>query len=255
MPAQVQGEEPPSTTARPLQGRASIVTLQVQPEDSVARAALRAWLDAVPLLEQRDLTATTRTRLEDGRRIAEELANVLEGREPGEGRARERTLHIALARDRVQGLCSMFACPGGTFIELLVTAPWNALGPDDPPDPRTFRGAGTALIGTASHWSARRGTGGRVALQAENARAGAFYERLGFRPLLPGDEPLAMVPPGEQGWSPAILRLAMGRPTAEEVRSPWLVLDPLRLRAGAALPPRPLAWRPDRSVARARPGA
>jgi GNAT superfamily N-acetyltransferase len=220
----------------------------------VARTALRAWLDAVPVLQQRDLTATTRTRLEDGRRIAEELANVLEGREPGEGRAPERTLHVALARDRVQGLCSMFACPGGTFIELLVTAPWNSLGPDDPPDPRTVRGAGTALIAAASHWSARRGTGSRVALQAENPRAGAFYERLGFRPLLPADEPLAIVPPGEQGWSPAILRVAAGRPTAEEVRSPWLVLDPRRLRA-VAQPPRPLAQRPDRSVERPRPGA
>jgi GNAT superfamily N-acetyltransferase len=239
MPAQVQGEEPPSPTAHPLQGRApSIVTLQVPPHDPAARNALEAWLDAIPLLLQRDLTPTTRTRLADDGRIAEELASVLDGREPGEGRGPDRTLHLALARDRVQGLCSMFACPGGTFVELLVAAPWNVLGRQDPPDPRTVRGAGTALIEVASLWSARRGTGGRVALQAENPRAAAFYERLGFRPLLPRDEPLTIVPPGERGWSPEIVRVAMGRPSAAEVRSPWLVLEPLRVVAAPPACPR-----------------
>ena len=242
MVAQCNTEEPPSSTARVLQARApSIVTLQVQLPAPLAQTTLRTWLEAVPLLARRDLSAATRDRLGDARRITEELANVLAGVEPGEGRASERTLHVALARDRVQGLCSMFACPRGTFIELLVSAPWNVLGPRDPPDPRTVRGAGTALIEAAVAWSARRGTGGRVALQAENPRAAAFYERLGFHRMVPGDDPLSVVPPGERGWSPEIQRVAQGRPGAEEARSPWVVLEPRQVPAAAAPPARTLA--------------
>src|SRR6266542_4844592 len=47
------------------------------------------------------------------------------------------------SRSRVRLATTRFACPRGTFVELLVTAPWNLLGPDDPRDPRTARGAGT----------------------------------------------------------------------------------------------------------------
>jgi GNAT superfamily N-acetyltransferase len=227
MVAQCRSEEPPSSGARAHPARATrIVTLQVELPAPLAQITLRSWLEAIPLLERRDLTAATRARLEDARRITEELTNVLAGVEPGEGRGSERTLHLALARDRVQGLCSMFACPRGTFIELLVSAPWNVLGPRDPPDPRSVRGAGTALVEAAATWSARRGCGPRVALQSDNPRAVAFYERIGFHAMTPADDPLSLVPPGERGWSPAVVRVAQGRPGVEERRSPWLVLDP-----------------------------
>ena len=237
MVAQCRSEEPPSSSARALQARAtSIVTLQVELPAPLAQTTLRAWLEAIPLLERRDLTAATRARLGDARRITEELSNVLAGVEPGEGCASERTLHLALARDRVQGVCSMFACPRGTFIELLVSAPWNVLGPKDPPDPRCVRGAGTALIEAASTWSARRGCGGRVALQSDNPRAVAFYERLGFHRMTRADDPLSVVPRGERGWSPAVVRVAQGQPGVEEERSPWLVLERRQATTVAGLP-------------------
>jgi hypothetical protein len=131
----------------------------------------------------------------------------------------------------------MFACPRGTFVELLATAPWNLLGPTDPRDPRTVRGAGTALVQAARQWSARRGCGGAVALQAANARAAAFYERLGFRAMHAGDAPLSLVPPGDAGWSPSVLRLSRGHPGSEESASPWMLLEP---RQAAAIPVRAL---------------
>ncbi len=134
-------------------------------------------------------------------------------------------MYVATERGRVQALSSMFACPRATFVELLVSAPWNLLGPGDPPDPRTVRGAGTALVAAAARWSAARGCGGRVALQAENPRAAAFYARLGFRAIEISDEPLSLVPSGDRGWSPSILRVARGAPGPEEARSPWVVLD------------------------------
>ena len=94
--------------------------------------------------------------------------------------------------------------------------------------------AGTALLAHASAWSAACGAGGAVALQAENPRAAAFYERLGFRRMTPADDPLSVVPRGERGWSPEIQRVALGRPGAEEARSPWLVLGPRQVQAEAA---------------------
>lgn len=228
MPSCSSCEDPPSQLARAAAAaRApSIVCSTLHPCAPAPRAALEAWLKAVPVLQRRELTDRTRLRLEDARRLCEELARVLTGEEPGEGRPAERTLHVAVARGRVLALSSMFACPRGTFIELLVTAPWNVLGPDDPSDPRTVRGAGSALVWAAARWSWRRGCAGRVALQAENARALAFYEHLGFCGMRPEDLPLTLVPPGELGWSGSILRLARGRAGAEEARSPWLLLDP-----------------------------
>jgi GNAT superfamily N-acetyltransferase len=190
------------------------------------RATLQSWLDAIPVLERRSLSPTTRARLEDSRLVVGELARVLEGTEAGEGRSADRTLQLATARGRVHGVCSMFACPRGTFIELLVTAPWNLLGPEDPADPRTVRGAGTALVAAASTWSAARGCGGAVALQAATLRAVTFYERMGFREMRQDDGPLGLVPPGDGGWSPEILRVATGRPGPKEREMPWLVLQP-----------------------------
>jgi GNAT superfamily N-acetyltransferase len=228
-------EDPPSPLARAVDARAvPIVCITVHPRDETTRATLQAWLDAIPVLGRRELSAPTRARLADSAAICAELARVLDGTEAGEGRAAERTLHVVTARGRVHGICSMFACPRGTFVELLVTAPWNVLGAEDPSDPRTVRGAGTALVAAASSWSERRGCGGAVALQAATLRAAAFYERLGFRPMGSDDQPLSLVPPGEGGWSASILRLARGRPDAEERRSPWMLLEPSRARATPA---------------------
>jgi hypothetical protein len=227
MPSCTTSEEPPSSIARALPARAVPVSCSIVPaRDAGARATLDAWLDAIPVLEARRLVPPTRARLADSRAVCGELARVLAGTEAGEGRASERVLHVATARGRAQGLCTMFACAGGTFVELLVTAPWNVLGPDDPDDPRTVRGAGTALVSVASQWSAARGCGGAVALQAATSRASAFYERLGFRALRAEDEPLSLVPAGDAGWSASILRLARGRPGPEERESPWMVLEP-----------------------------
>jgi hypothetical protein len=144
-------------------------------------------------------------------------------------------MHLAIARGRVHGMCSMFVCPSGTFVELLVTAPWNLLDGGDPSDPRTVRGAGTALVEAASRWSAGRGCGGVVALQAATLRAAEFYERLGFRRMRADDDPLALVPRGEGGWSSSILRLAHGHPGAEERRSPWMLLEARRACTPAAV--------------------
>lgn len=220
-------EEPPSSAARAeARARAPFRCTATHPRDPEARATLEAWLDAIPVLTRRPLSAPTRERLEDSRLVLGELARVLDGAEPGEGRASERTLHLAVTRGRVHGVASMFACPRATFVELLVAAPWNLLGPDDPPDPRTVRGAGTALVAAASTWSAARGCGGAVSLQAATLRAAAFYERLGFRRMRPEDGPLALVPPGDAGWSPEIQRVASGRPGPREHEMPWLLLEP-----------------------------
>ncbi len=228
-------DDPPSSLARVLATRAvPLACTTVPPGDPAPRATLAAWLEASSVLERRALSARTRARLSDFRAVASELARVLDGTEEGEGRSAERTIHVALDRGRVQGLSSMFGCPRATFVELLVSAPWNLLGPDDPADPRTVRGAGMALVDVASRWSAARGCGGAVALQAATLRAAAFYERLGFRPMQLDDAPLALVPPGERGWSASILRLAAGRPGAEERESPWMLLEP---RAASASMP------------------
>jgi hypothetical protein len=228
-------EEPPSQLARAFQARAlPLLCTPTHPRDVRPRVTLEAWLGAIQVLQRRELSAPTRARLGDSRAVCAELLGVLDGTEPGEGRASDRTMHLATASGRIHGLCTMFACPGGTFVELLVTAPWNLLGPDDPSDPRTVRGAGTALVAAASEWSARRGCGGAVALQAATLRASAFYERLGFRAMRVDDAPLSLVPPGEAGWSSSILRLARGRPGGEERESPWMLLEPRRAPWAAA---------------------
>jgi GNAT superfamily N-acetyltransferase len=236
-------EDPPSQLARAVEARApSIVSTTHDTQNAEVRATLRAWLEAIPVLERRALSRATRARLEDSRRLCGELERVLAGVEAGEGCASERALLVALARGRIHGVSSMFACPRGTFIELLVTAPWNILGADDPPDPRTVRGAGTALVSAAVDWSRRLGCAGRVALQAENRSALAFYDRLGFLPMKPEDHPLLLVPRGPDGWSTSVLRVARGKPGAEEERSPWLVLDRARSSARGSPAPGARDW-------------
>ena len=222
-------EEPPERNARPAHGRAPR-----QPDEAgqlghlVVRQTLEGWRDSIRDIGRRQLTRLTRARLEDCRRISDELAQVLAGREEGEGTASERWLRVASGSGRVQAVSSMFACPRGIFVELLVTAPWNLLDRDDPRDLRTVRGAGTALIADAVGWSRACGCGGRVSLQAENTRTLGFYEHIGFRLMQPSDEPLSLVPSGEAGWSAPVLRLAAGKPRPADRQSPWLVLDPGR---------------------------
>ena len=178
--------------------------------------------------------------LEDSRRIVGELLRVLLGDEEGEGVAEERLVRAAVTGDRIQAVTSLYLCPRAAFIELIASAPWNLFGPDDRPDSRTVRGAGHALVIHAAALSRASGSGGRVALQAENTRSLALYRRMGFTPIRPSDAPLALVPRGGHGWSPAVLRLARGAAGPEERRMPWLVRDPERLLdTPAASAPRP----------------
>jgi acetyltransferase (GNAT) family protein len=219
-------DEPPERRARPPEGRATFQIHPLHPQHPEPRATLQLWLEAIPALAGWPLTPLTRLKLEHCARIGLELSRVLEGTEEGEGTGESRTLHAASCGGRIQALSSMFACPGGTFVELLVSAPWNLLAPGDPRDERTVRGAGTALVAWASAWSRARGCGGRVALQAENTPSLRYYERLGFTRLTAADGPLSVVPPGARGHSPSILRVAGGCPGEEERRMPWLLLDP-----------------------------
>jgi len=221
-------DEPPQRTARPEARRAfSLSAERVSISDPTWCTTLDAWLDVIGPLKHAPVSPATKAKLEDSRRICSEFVRVLRGKEPGEGRGCERSLFAVRALGYTQALSSMFACPEGTFIELMATAPWNLLGKDDPPDPRTLHGAGSALVGEAVSWSRLRGCGGRVALQAENPRTLGFYQRIGFRRMAPGDKPLALVPRGESGWSPEILRVAEGCQGPEEERAPWLVLNPV----------------------------
>lgn len=233
MPTSSKAEEPPSLAARPAQGRAVAEVVSIHPQHPDVRAVLDAWSRSVSVLAARPLSALTRQRLEDCHRISEELRAVLSGKEPGEGLPSHRSLRAAIAYGRVQGLCSSFGCPSGAFIELLVAAPWNILGPDDPADHRTVRGAGSALVADIVSWSQRSGRSGRVSLQAENPRTLPFYARLGFRRMRADDHPLLLVPRGPSGWSASILRVARSRPGRNEERSPWLVRDPERIDASA----------------------
>jgi hypothetical protein len=223
--------EPPERIARPDAGRAaSLCAESVSATDPRWCETLEGWLDAIRLLEGSAISPLTRAKLRDCHRICAELLDVLAGRQPGEGRACERSLFAVPALGWTQGLSSMFACPRGTFVELMAAAPWNLLGKEDPPDSRTMHGAGSALVAQAVNWSRLRGCGGRVALQAENPRTLRFYQKLGFRPMAPEDEPLALVPRGELGWSPEVQRVARGCPGPDEERAPWLVMDPVPLR-------------------------
>ncbi|MGB8933217.1 MAG: GNAT family N-acetyltransferase, partial [Anaeromyxobacteraceae bacterium] len=182
------------------------------------------------LLVQPRLSPTTRLRLEDSRRIVGELARVLAGEEEGEGTRTHRTLWTARLDGRVQGVASLFLCESGTFVELVATAPWNLLGDGDPVDSRKVRGAGRALLDWAATWSRATERLGRVALQAENPRSRAVYERMGFRRMEPRDRPLSLVPRGLHGFSASILRLAAGAAGPEESASPWMLLDPAAAR-------------------------
>jgi GNAT superfamily N-acetyltransferase len=227
-------DDPAERRARLDPRRASFLVTDLEPEDPTLHATLRGW-DWVgrSLLTRGAVLPPTRLRLEDSRRIVGELLRVLTGDERGEGTADERHVVAAVADGRIQALATLFAPPRAVFVELVATAPWNLLGPDDPPDARSVRGAGAALLEHAARWSSATGRGGRVALQAENPRARALYERIGFAVMRPSDAPLALVPEGDTGFSASVLRLARGKAGADEARSPWMLRDPAASRAQA----------------------
>lgn len=232
-------DEPFERSAR--QPRAASFRIQpLDPGDPELLALLRRWDWIARSLLSRGVSPPTRAKLLDWRRIGGELIAVLEGQEDGEGAPAERLVRAAVHRGEVQAVASIFLCRRAAFVELLVSAPWNLLGPDDPADARAVRGAARALVGAASALARAAGAGGRVALQAENVRCQAFYERMGFAPMRPSDAPLALVPRGKQGWSAPVVRLARGEPGPEERRAPWMLLDPepRRLRIAVASPPR-----------------
>jgi GNAT superfamily N-acetyltransferase len=186
--------------------------------DAAVRETLLEWLQVGHVLGLRNLSGPTLARLVDLWRVGGELFRVLAGSEAGDGPSCERILFLAESRGRIQAISSMFACPRGAYIEYLLAAPWNALRKGDPPDPRTVRGAGTALVAAATAYSQSRGSGGRVALRAENARARVFYEGLGFQRLGAEHDPSSFVPkfPAEGfASSPAV-----------EDRDSLMLLDP-----------------------------
>lgn len=239
-------DEPPERRARPDTGRAFEARADLSPRDPLVRATLQDWIAATAVLAERPVSPRTRLKLEDCRRIAQELVDVIDGLEPGEGTSDARRILAVTHRGRIQALAAVFLCPRSTFVELLAAAPWNLLAPDDPCDLRTARGAGTALLHAASERGTARGTGGRLALLAENPRSRERYERLGFRRMTPSDRPLSLVPPGPGGHSASIARVAAGTPGPEEEQSPWMVLDPALpvrapVRRWAAPEPQPAA--------------
>ncbi|MFL5300100.1 MAG: N-acetyltransferase [Anaeromyxobacteraceae bacterium] len=162
-------EEPPERSARPSR-RAGISCDLLLGPDEVSRL-VASWLADACVLEARPLSEASLLRLRDFRRISEELRRVVLGDEDGEGTQEARTFHAAASAGRIQAVAALFACPRATFVEYLLAAPWNLLGPEDPPDLRVVRGAGQALLAKASAWSFARDAGGRVALQAENPAA------------------------------------------------------------------------------------
>ena len=228
-----QSDEPPERSARPVEGRAPLSAEPASAEDPSWQATLESWVASLPALTRRQLTPLTTTKLADSGRICREFLSVLRGTEPGEGTRAGRRLLVVRALGRVHALAAVFDCPGGTFIELVATAPWNLLGRGDPADPRTVHGAGTAVVLEAIARSRRRGLGGCVALQAGSPCSVGFYERMGFRRMVPADRPLWLVPQGDHGWSPEIGRVAHGTPGPDEERMPWLVRPP-DAAAGAA---------------------
>ncbi|HYD40815.1 MAG TPA: N-acetyltransferase [Anaeromyxobacter sp.] len=232
-------DDPLERSARP-QRAASFRILPLDPGDPDLRALLRRWDWIARSLLSRGVSPPTRARLLDWRRVGGELLAVLEGQEEGEGASTERLVRAAVHRGEVQAVATIFLCRRAAFVELLVSAPWNLLGPDDPPEARAVRGAARALVGAASALARAGGARGRVALQAENPRCQAFYERMGFSLMRPSDAPLALVPRGKKGWSAPVVRLARGEAGPEERRAPWMLLDPepRQLRVAVASPPR-----------------
>jgi len=233
----VAPSEPPERSARPVRGRATFTFEHLPPDDPELQETLRSWdWIARSLLAGAAVSDETRVRLEDDRRLTGEIARVLAGDEEGEGDAAERTVTVARHRGRIQAVVTWIPCRRSVFAELLATAPWNLLAPGDPPDARAVRGSGPALLACLSRLSRTTGRGGRVALQAENPRARAVYERLGYVVMRPSDAPLANVPHGKKGWSDSVVRLARGRPGVDERQMPWMLLDPERSPAPAARP-------------------
>ena len=232
-------DEPFERSARPPRA-ASFRILSLTTDDPGLVALLRRWDWIARSLLSRGVSPPTRARLLDWRRIGGELLAVLEGQEDGEGAPAERLVRAAVHRGEIQAVATIFLCRRAAFVELLVSAPWNLLGPDDPPDARAVRGAARALVGAASALGRAGGARGRVALQAENPRCQELYERMGFTVMRPSDAPLALVPRGKKGWSAPVVRLARGEAGPEERRAPWMIYDPdrRRLRAAVARPGR-----------------
>lgn len=247
-------DEPSERSARP-QRAASFRILSLDPGDPDLLALLQRWDWIARSLLSRGVSPPTRARLLDWRRIGGELLAVLEGQEEGEGASGERLVRAAVHRGELQAVATIFLCRRAAFVELLVSAPWNLLGPDDPPDARAVRGAARALVGVASALARAGGARGRVALQAENPRCQALYERMGFAIMRPSDAPLALVPRGKKGWSAPVVRIARGEAGPEERSAPWMLLDPepRQLRVAVASPPRRIP--PPPSPPRLRPGA
>jgi hypothetical protein len=230
-------DEPPSQDVGSVRRRPAVGFAVVPAGDQTVRETLRAWLQVVQVLGLRSLSKPSRVRLQDGARICEELYRVLGGAEPGDGPASDRTVILASSRGHAQAISSMFACPRGTYIEFLVSAPWNALRSADPPDPRTVRGAGTCLVSAAVAWSRDRGCGGRVSLCAENARARAFYEGLGFQPVAANGVPSSFVPRALGGWSSSGPSMADGGRPSEADQGSLMLYDPgLAAHAGIGVP-------------------
>jgi hypothetical protein len=218
-------DEPSERSARPSRA-ASFRILPLSPDEPDLLALLRRWDWIARSLLSRGVSPAMRARLLDWRRIGGELIAVLEGEEDGEGAPSERLVRAAVHRGEVQAVTTVFLCRRAAFIELLVSAPWNLLGPDDAPDARAVRGAASALVAAASALARAGGAGGRVTLQAENPRCQAIYERMGFALMRPSDAPLALVPRGKKGWSAPVVRLARGEAGPEERRAPWMIYDP-----------------------------
>lgn len=246
-------DEPFERSAR-LPRAASFRIHPLDPGDPHLLALLRRWDWIARSLLSRGVSPPTRAKLLDWRRVGGELIAVLEGHEDGEGAPGDRLVRAAVHRGEIQAVATIFLCRRAAFVELLVSAPWNLLGPDDPPDARAVHGAARTLVGAASLLGRGAGAGGRVALQAENPRCQAFYERMGFALMRPSDAPLALVPRGKKGWSAPVVRLARGEAGPEERRAPWMLLDPepRRIRIAVATPARRPPARPRPEL---RPGA
>ncbi|BDG07345.1 N-acetyltransferase [Anaeromyxobacter paludicola] len=227
-------DDPEERCARLPRGRASF-TIHRLPPDAALLGLIHEWEAKARELRRRDVAAETRRRLSDDERLLFDLEETLTGEKPGEADAPGRVLRVARSGGRVQAVAALFRCRRAIFVEYLVAAPWNLLGPDDPPAIESRRGAGTALLVQAVRTSLAVGRGGRVALQAENPRCLAVYEHLGFQRMRPADLPRTLVPSREGWWTEPAARLAAGVESLAERESPWLLFDPARAPRQGAL--------------------